>query len=240
MQTTASPTALITCQSGLQILLGSVDGSLVEIILAPGQKEPITIPLSQEQFDAMLRGAPRGGALADMPVEHEAKFLITKVPDTAGLKALDIRQSYLAIAEDGAELRIRDKAGSYTQTLKRRRNPVGRPSAETGNYEVEIKLTKEQYQALGLLPALGVIEKTRWLVPWADPKGELKIMLELDEYKGRFAGLWVLEAEAEPSAIQSFRLSRPDWVGEEVTQDERFRNRNILKNGLPSGIKLPK
>lgn len=234
-------THLITCRSGTRFFLGRYDDGFAEFILMPGRDKPLIVPLDRGQYEVLLSAAAqRAGEASTLPVEHEAKFLLNSVPELREARASNIRQSYLALADDGAELRIRDKDEAYTQTVKLRRAVDGKPSAEAGNFEAEIKLSEAQYAVLAGCPALGTIEKTRHLLPWGAPAGELKLILELDEYKGPFAGLWVLEVEADVPAIAEFRRRKPDWVGQEVTEDLRFKNRNILNDGIPSGTRLHK
>jgi len=50
---------------------------------------------------------------------------------------------------------------------------------------------------------------------------------EVDEFMGENAGLVVAEIELE-SEEQVFAM--PDWVGEEVTQDARYFNSNLLRH----------
>jgi adenylate cyclase len=50
---------------------------------------------------------------------------------------------------------------------------------------------------------------------------------EVDEFMGENAGLVVAEIELE-SEGQGFE--KPEWVGEEVTQDARYFNSNLLRH----------
>ncbi|MBI3230042.1 MAG: CYTH domain-containing protein, partial [Burkholderiales bacterium] len=47
---------------------------------------------------------------------------------------------------------------------------------------------------------------------------------EVDEFLGENAGLIVAEIEL-PSAEQEF--AKPDWIGEEVSDDQRYKNSNL-------------
>jgi adenylate cyclase len=66
-----------------------------------------------------------------------------------------------------------------------------------------------------------LIEKRRHRIPYAG------MVWEVDEFLGENAGLVVAEIELE-SEHQEF--SRPEWIGEEVTQDPRYFNANLLRH----------
>ena len=70
-----------------------------------------------------------------------------------------------------------------------------------------------------------LIEKTRFLVEHGGHTWEV------DEFFGDNAGLIVAEIELE-SEDESFE--RPDWLGEEVTEDARYYNANLIKNPFRS------
>src|SRR4051794_2803337 len=49
--------------------------------------------------------------------EIERKFLLERLPDGMA-EGQPIRQGYLAVASDGVEVRVRDRAGTATLTVK--------------------------------------------------------------------------------------------------------------------------
>ncbi len=49
---------------------------------------------------------------------------------------------------------------------------------------------------------------------------------EIDEFLGANAGLIVAEIEL---TSESAEFARPDWLGEEVTEDERYYNFNLAQ-----------
>ena len=53
-----------------------------------------------------------------------------------------------------------------------------------------------------------------------------QLVWEVDEFLGANAGLIVAEIEL-PS--ESTEFARPDWLGEEVTDDERYYNFNLAQ-----------
>ena len=63
-----------------------------------------------------------------------------------------------------------------------------------------------------------LLEKYRYRIPSGDH------VWEIDEFLGDNAGLVVAEIELPDEAAE---FSRPDWLGREVTQDERYYNFNL-------------
>ena len=68
--------------------------------------------------------------------------------------------------------------------------------------------------------------KTRHLIP----HGERQI--ELDLYRGELDGLAIAEVEF-PDEESADAFEPPEWLGEEVTGDERYLNRTLAARGLP-------
>lgn len=222
-------------KGSLRFTLAARDGEFLQNIYLPDSLEPlISLPLSEQQFRTLksvieYRISPAQSA---MPIEQEAKFLLVNIPDLAKARRTNIVQDYLFIGSDGTEIRIRDKDGTYTQTVKLCGAKDATPSAEIGNPEAEIELSKDQYSSLRACPTVGNLEKTRHLVELGS------LTLELDQYKGKYGGLWVLEVEGSISDIEWVRNNKPSWLGAEVTSDTRFRNKNILSHGIPAGTEL--
>jgi CYTH domain-containing protein len=55
---------------------------------------------------------------------------------------------------------------------------------------------------------------------------------ELDVYGGKLEGLLVVEVEFD-SKEQAGRFTPPDWFGDEITEDSRFRNAALAKAEKP-------
>lgn len=153
------------------------------------------------------------------PQEIERKFLVPTVPsDLERYAGHVINQGYLAIGSDGSEVRLRDKQGVYTQTVK--------TSGELVRGEWEISLTAEQFNALWQATAGKRIQKTRYAIPYEQHT------IELDVFSGRLAGLIMAEVEfADVAAAMDF--TSPEWFGDEVTADGRYKNKNLALHGLP-------
>src|SRR5215211_7681978 len=85
-------------------------------------------------------------------IEIERKFLLERLPD--GLPEGEaIRQGYLAIADDGVEVRVRDRAGKATLTVKSGPAHV--------RVEEEMDIDDRRFEALWSLTEGRRIAKTR-------------------------------------------------------------------------------
>jgi adenylate cyclase len=154
-------------------------------------------------------------------IEIERKFLVTEPPgDLESHRATAIEQGYLAIADDGTEVRIRRRDGSATLTVKSGR---GRSRVEE-----EIEIDAGRFERLWPLTDGRRIEKTRYEIP-ADG-----LTVELDVYAGALAGLVVAEVEFE-SEDAADGFAAPDWLGREVTDDARYKNQRLACEGAPPG-----
>jgi CYTH domain-containing protein len=155
-----------------------------------------------------------------MSAEIERKFLILKPPlDLDKFTPTKIIQGYLAITGDGVEIRLRKRDNAYVQTVK----------SGTGleRQEVETEITEGQFASLWPLTEGKRIEKTRYDIPYADG------IIELDIYKGTLEGLVTAEVEFK-SQEDAEAFSPPEWMGQEVTQDDGYKNKNLARYGQPS------
>jgi CYTH domain-containing protein len=142
--------------------------------------------------------------------EIERKFLVKWLPD--GLKRLRsfvIEQGYLASESAGKQVRLRKTGRSTSLTFKARR--------DTHREEREIKLSPKQFAALWPGTAGRRLRKVRYEIPWDN------LMIELDVYRGRHAGLVVAEVEF-PNRASCRRFKAPWWFGREVTGEKRYSN----------------
>jgi adenylate cyclase len=57
-------------------------------------------------------------------------------------------------------------------------------------------------------------------------------MIELDVYEGPLAGLVTAEVEF-PSERDGSAFEPPAWFGEEVTDDDRYKNEALAREGIP-------
>ncbi len=152
--------------------------------------------------------------------EIERKFLVEEDPPQIGGRAERIDQGYLAIDGDGTEVRVRRRAGRFRLTVKS-------PDAGRVRVEEELPIDEPRFERLWPLTDGRRIEKERSLVELPDGH-----TAELDVYRGRLAGLRVVEVEFD-SEQDSDRFQPPDWFGPEVTDDQRYRNRVLAVEGAP-------
>jgi CYTH domain-containing protein len=153
-----------------------------------------------------------------MGKEVERKFLVSSAAWRDLVEAdIRIRQFYLAAAP-GRTVRVRISDGvSAELTLK-----FGSKARERDEFEYPIPLAEAQeMQAF----AIGrVIEKTRHHVRH---RGYL---YEVDVFGGTLAGLVVAELET-PEDVPDQVL--PDWLGREITGEQRFYNASLALGGIP-------
>jgi adenylate cyclase len=151
-------------------------------------------------------------------VEIERKFLVERPPDLSGADSTRIEQGYLALMDHGAEVRVRRRNGDHTLTVK---GGSGRERTE-----VELPLTREQFEELWPLTEGRRLVKARHLIPLG------QLTAELDVYEGELEGLRVCEVEFE-SESDADRFDPPDWLADEVTGDERYLNERLAVDGAP-------
>ena len=146
-----------------------------------------------------------------MAIEIERKFLVKEKPFSIAKRSLKINQGYI-INEKSKVIRIREKGDDYFLTIKG--NNIG-----ISRLEYDFPISKEDAKELIFhFCKTTLIEKTRHYI---EHKGHT---WEVDEFHGKNNGLIVAEIELE-SEDEKFEI--PDWVGEEVTQDDRYYNMNL-------------
>lgn len=147
-----------------------------------------------------------------MPLEIERKFLLANDRwrgEVHGSRVM--RQGYLGGTDGRASIRVRVQADVAHLNVKAA--VIGAARAE---YEYAIPMS----DALEMLDRLciGCIDKTRHEVLRDG------LTWEIDEFHGDNAGLVVAEVELEDAA-QIF--ARPDWLGREVTDEQRYYNHSL-------------
>ena len=125
-----------------------------------------------------------------------------------------MRQGYLA-GNERASMRVRTADGQAWLNIKSATLGISRQE-----YEYAIPLD-EADEMLNTLCEGPLIEKTRYFVRHG---GHL---WEIDEFFGDNAGLIVAELELG-SVNESYE--RPDWLGEEVSDDPRYYNVSLVKH----------
>jgi adenylate cyclase len=144
--------------------------------------------------------------------EIERKFLVDKewLPDILKqFRSFVIDQGYLATESAGRQVRLRKAGSTRSLTFK-----VGRSSHRE---EREIKLSPKQFAALWPGTAGRRLRKERYEIPWEG------LLIEVDIYRGRHAGLIVAEVEF-PDTASCRRFITPGWFGPEVTGKKQYSN----------------
>ena len=150
--------------------------------------------------------------------EIERKYLIKYIPHDLEKYPKDrIEQGYI-IYNDDTEVRVRKLNDEYFLTIKVGKGEVRR--------EVELKLFPEQFDQLWDVTEGRRIEKTRYKIDYDS------IIIEVDVYNCNLEGFISAEVEFK-SVEESQSFQPPEWFGNEVTNDERYKNRNLAINGLP-------
>ena len=153
--------------------------------------------------------SPRG-------VEIERKFLVDRPPSELG-EGERIEQGYLAVGDDGVEVRIRRRGSDTTLTVK-----SGPGMIRT---EEELAIDERRFESLWPLTGERRVSKTRHLIAL-----EPGLTAELDVFAGVHEGLLTVEIEF-PSVEASEAFAPPAWLGREVTEDGRFANQALALDG---------
>lgn len=152
-----------------------------------------------------------------MPREIERKFLV--VSDAwrkTCVKTVHLRDGLIA-EMDGRKVRVRIAGTQALLNVKGARNGLARDE-----FEYPIPVADAEYLLANQCTGR-VVTKTRHFVV------EDGFTFEVDVYDGLLSGVTIAEAELS-SPDQEF--PRPDWLGEEVTGQERYRKAHMLRERL--------
>jgi CYTH domain-containing protein len=159
----------------------------------------------------MRRGSSGPGG--DVGKEIERKFLVTTVPDVAALEGQPMVQGYLR-ADAGGSVRVRITGEGGMLNVK---GPV------RGIERLEFEYPVPAADARQMLDALCIgapVEKVRYRI------AHQGFVWELDVFSARNEGLVLAEVELADAADEP---ALPDWVGAEVTGDERSYNAYLAR-----------
>lgn len=147
--------------------------------------------------------------------EIEKKFLVKGDFRDEAFKAVHITQGYLSrVPERVVRIRIKDQKGFIT--IKGKNNASG-----ATRFEWEKEITLDEARHLLELCEPGVIDKTRYLIKNTDGKHTW----EVDVFHGANEGLVIAEIELDD---ENEPFDKPEWLGEEVTGDQRYYNSNLF------------
>ena len=144
-----------------------------------------------------------------MHFEIERKFLVKGPFKELASSSSRIMQGYISSMKGRTvRVRIRDEKGYLT---------IKGPSDQGGlvRYEFEKEISFQDARDLMKICEPGIIDKTRYLVPY---EGHI---FEVDEFYGENEGLILAEVELK---APDEPFERPAFLGREVTGDRRFYN----------------
>ena len=150
-----------------------------------------------------------------MAVEIERKFLVNNNSflETYS-KHSKISQAYIFI-EDNRVLRIRKIDDECIFSLKIGLNQIKR-------LEFEYSIPKSDADMIISSSKYNLIEKDRYYVKHHDEK-----IWEVDVFKGLNKGLVIAEIELDN---ESDKFLKPSWIGEEVSDMDKYLNYNLSIN----------
>ena len=151
-----------------------------------------------------------------MHIETERKFLVNDSSfKESATESHRLTQGYIC-RESGRTVRVRLWDDKAYLTIKG-------PGSSSGmsRYEWEKEIPAEDARDLLLLCRNGLIDKTRYIVPFGGK------VFEVDEFHGENTGLTLAEIELR-SEDETF--GKPDWLGKEVTGDRRYYNSMLAAN----------
>ncbi|MDD2274596.1 MAG: CYTH domain-containing protein [Candidatus Pacebacteria bacterium] len=152
-------------------------------------------------------------------IEIEKKYLVRSIPDLSVVQFVQIEQSYLCISDE-REVRLRKQCDKCFITVK------SGGILERGEWESEI--SKESYESL-FPSSIGSVIKDRYRINL--PGGGIA---ELDIYRGNLEGPDHLTVEVEFSCKEeAIVFEKPNWFGKDITDDARYKNKNLAMNGWP-------
>ena len=149
-----------------------------------------------------------------MALEIERKYLIDLEKLGTLENGIRIKQGYLSINKESV-VRVRIKNDKGYLTVKGSNNSISRLEFE---YEIPFDEANEMLDNLCQKP---VIDKSRYIVNY-----ETNIW-EIDIFYGDNEGLVVAEVELKD---ENEKINLPSWIKEEVSQDVRYFNSNLMKH----------
>lgn len=153
-------------------------------------------------------------------MEIERKFLVKRLPENIdSFPHVEIEQAYLCTSPT---LRIRRMGDDYILTVKEHLTSA---SSAICNREEEFSLSAESFRRLSA-KCESSLSKTRYRINLRSQTGDglyVGLTAELDIFHGRHQGLLLVEVEF-PNTEAADAFVAPDWFGEDVSADPRYRN----------------
>ncbi|PZD79052.1 CYTH domain-containing protein [Mesonia sp. K7] len=147
--------------------------------------------------------------------EIERKFLVKNQGFMAfAKKQFSIKQGYLS-SHPERSVRIRITENQAFLTIKGKSSASG-----MSRFEWEKKIDTKEAEQLFALCENGCVVKTRYLVTYKNH------IFEVDVFEEENQGLIIAEVELEN---ENEIINLPDWIGEEVTGDQKYYNAYLSK-----------
>lgn len=163
--------------------------------------------------------------------EIERKYLVKYMPERFyAYDHMELEQAYLSFGDDtdkvvtGLEKRIRQ----MRRGMLERYFYTEKSDGTLMRSESELEITQKEFKSLCAQVVSKFVKKARYYIPIANDT----LTAELDVYHGELLGLVTVEVEFR-SLEESESFVAPDWFGDEITEDKRYKNKNLAKNGKP-------
>jgi CYTH domain-containing protein len=158
-------------------------------------------------------------------MEIERKYLVRELPaNLDSYPHVEIEQGYLCTSPT---LRIRRAGDAYILTVKEK---VTIESSALHNREEEFSLSADKYELLKAKCEGRMVSKTRYRIDLRRSEGDgmySNLVAELDIFHGHNEGLRLVEVEF-PDTATADSFVKPDWFGEDVSKDKRYRNSALV------------
>ena len=135
-----------------------------------------------------------------------------------------MHQGYVVNNGDDKDFRLRHVSNRYILTTKTSTDDP------TIRIEEEREILEEDFAKLWTETQGKRIKKTRYQIPHDQPCKTG--YFELDIFKGKLKELHIVEIEFN-SIEEANKFIPPQWFGKEVTDDKRYRSKNLAINGIP-------
>ena len=147
-----------------------------------------------------------------MNLEIERRFLINESNFILPKVKKSIKQGYL-FSDSNQALRVRMIEKQYFLTYKYKKTSINR-------YEFEYSISEEDGEKLLSLSEHHIIVKERYYRKIDEH------LWEIDIFHGENEGLIIAEVELKDEKEQ---INIPNWIGDEISDDERYFNFNLSK-----------
>lgn len=153
-------------------------------------------------------------------MEIEKKYRVKQLPENLdSYEKKIIEQGYLCT---NPIVRIRRSNEDYILTYKSKFGIEDKQSQNACiSNEVEVPLNETGYEHLKTKVDDHIIAKTRYIIPLTDG-----LKAELDIFREQLDGLYFVEVEF-PSEDAASEFVPPEWFGEDVSRDKRFKNNHL-------------